>query len=364
MTDRPLARILLVGFALAIVGIYVVFAVSNASYTLGCDYLAYDGAARRLLDGRPVYDVTVTATGSCGVFQYPPSSLLIFLPFTVLPTHLAVAAWIVASIAALVIGCLAMPVRFELRVIVLVLAGTSWPFLYGLRIGQIEALLFLLFVLGWRWLDRPTALAATIAIGALTKLQPALLLVWALLTGRWRAGLLAIAIGAAVVGLGLVLNPGLWADSVTVIRTLSGSAADVGANVAPAAIARQLGVSESVASAFGVIHAVVVLAAVLVAARWATSDASYLTAVLASQLISPIQWTHYAVMLFLVVAWLMDNRQTWAIVAGLLLNMMLVAWTPQLLYLLLPDVLLVSTVWLGVVRNRPAPTGQPQVAVG
>ena len=364
MTDRPAARFVLLGFALVIVGAYVVFAISNASYTFGCDYLTYDSAARRLLGGQPVYDLTVPSTGSCGLYQYPPSSLAIVLPFTAVPPDVALSAWIAASIVSLLVGCLAMPIRFELRIITLIMAGTSWPFLFGLRIGQVEALLFLLFALGWRWLDRPVGLASTIAIGALTKLQPALLVVWALLTGRWRAGVMAIAIVAIVVGVGVLLNPQLWIDSVTVLRTISDSAADVGANVAPAAIARQLGMAEPLASAFGVLHMAAVLIVVLVASRWATSDASFLATVLASQLVSPIQWTHYAVMLFLVIAWLLDNRQVWALLAGLALNMMFVAFTPPTLYLVLPDALLVATVWVGIMRRGSDVGQQPQAVVG
>ena len=359
---RPSVRVLLIGLALAIVGAYSAFAIAHASYTLGFDYMAYDSAARHLLAGQPVYDLTVTHTGVRGLYQYPPSSLLIVLPLTLLSPDAAMWVWIAASVAFLVIGCLAMPVRFELRIVTLVLAGTSWPFLYGLRIGQIEALLFMLFALGWRWLDRPVALAITIATGALIKVQPVLLIGWALLTGRFRAALLAMVIGITVVGIGVLLDARLWADSITMLRTISGTAADIGANVGPTTIARQLGVGEPAASVFGALHAAVVVVVALVACRWATSEASFLATVVASQLISPIQWTHYAVMLFLAIAWLVDKRQSWALVAGLVLNMMFVAWTPPVLYLALPDLLLISTVWVGVARNRSVAPGPSLVA--
>ncbi len=362
--ERRSARIVLVGFALAIVGAYVVFAIANASYTFGCDYLTYDAAARRLLAGSPVYDLTATQTGSCGLYQYPPSFLVLVLPFTLLSPDAAAWAWIVVSVIALVAGTFAMPIRFERRVIVLVLAGTSWPFLYGLRIGQVEALLYLLFALGWRWLDRPTWLGATIAIGALTKLQPALLVLWALLTRRWLVSVVAVVLGVLAVAAGLLLDARLWLDAATVIRTISGSAADVGANIAPAAIALQLGVDASVSSIFGLLHTAAVIGLVLVAARRVSPDASFLATVLASQLLSPIQWTHYAVMLFLAIAWLLEQRQLWALLAALVLNMMFVGFTPPALYLVLADALLVATVWVGWTRTQPMASRMPVLVDG
>ena len=52
---RPVAWIA-VAIVLAIFGAYLAFTLANASYTLGCDYLAYDGAARRWLAGTSPYD--------------------------------------------------------------------------------------------------------------------------------------------------------------------------------------------------------------------------------------------------------------------------------------------------------------------
>jgi hypothetical protein len=46
-------------------------------------------------------------------------------------------------------------------------------------------------------------------------------------------------------------------------------------------------------------------------------DASYLVAVVASQLISPILWDHYAMLLLLPVAWLLERRQWWAVLIPL-----------------------------------------------
>lgn len=45
-----------------------------AGNTLGYDYLMYDGAARRLMAGGPLYDLSFAAPGPNGLFDYPRRS--------------------------------------------------------------------------------------------------------------------------------------------------------------------------------------------------------------------------------------------------------------------------------------------------
>ena len=52
-----------------------------AGNTLGYDYLMYDGAARRLMAGGPLYDLSFSAPGPNGLFDYPPTFILAILPF-------------------------------------------------------------------------------------------------------------------------------------------------------------------------------------------------------------------------------------------------------------------------------------------
>ena len=104
----------------------------------------------------------------------------------------------------------------------MLLAGFSWPFLYAVKLGQVGPLLFLLFAVGWRYLDRPVVLGVTGALGAAIKIQPGLVLAWALLTRRWTA----VAVGAAVLGLlavaaTLVAGFGAWSDFVSLMGRVS-----------------------------------------------------------------------------------------------------------------------------------------------
>ena len=70
--------------------------------------------------------------------------------------------------------------------------------------------------------------------------------------------------------------------------------------------------------------------------------ASYLVAVVASQLLSPILWDHYALLLLLPVAWLVDRGRTWAVLIPLATCVVLVGVIPPLVYPLAFGVTLVA----------------------
>src|SRR5207244_4393900 len=119
-------------------------------------------------------------------------------------------------------GAALLPVRTEVRWLVVLLAGLQWPFLYTIKLGQVSPLLFLAFVVGWRWIDRPAPLGLSIAVGALIKVQPALLFGWALFTRRWRAlviGVAAVVVAAAVVT--PLVGLAAWGDYAELLRRVS-----------------------------------------------------------------------------------------------------------------------------------------------
>ncbi|MGP1673951.1 MAG: glycosyltransferase family 87 protein, partial [Candidatus Limnocylindrales bacterium] len=162
-------------------------AVAAAGDTLGFDFLAYHQAAVRLLDGQPLYDMSFAATGGFGLFYYPPTFAPMLLPFGLLSAATATWTWLVVSVAAFLVGVAALPVSRSVRWWIVLLAGLSFPFVYAVKLGQVGPVLFLAFAIAWRTLDRPTGLGLTGAVGAAIKLQPGLVLVWALLTRRWTA---------------------------------------------------------------------------------------------------------------------------------------------------------------------------------
>lgn len=323
----------------------------SAGDLLGYDYLAYDAAARRLLDGEPVYDLSTQAAGEFGLYYYPPTFLLAVLPFAVLlPPQAAVLAWTALLVAAFLLGIFALPLRAFTRWLTLLLAGLMWPFLYAVKLGQVGPLLFLLFALGWRWLDRDRELGVTTALGTLVKLQPAVVFVWAGMQRRWAS----LAWGAAVVLVAIVaasviVGVGAWWDFMTLIRQVSDPVSTLH-NFTPGAIAYQLGVPVALASVLQILSMAAVLVVVVLAGWRAAPEPGYLAAVVASQLLSPILWDHYAMLLLLPVAYLLDRGRWWAALVPLALSIMLVQVTPAIVYPLCFAVMLVAPL---LVRESP-----------
>ena len=117
----------------------------------------------------------------------------------------------------------------------------------------------------------------------------------------------------ALAGVSLLLaGMASWNDFLAIIARVN-DPITTPHNFTPGAVMYQLGVSREVASL--VQWAATVAGA---GARWCSPLSggpplpSYLVVVVATQLLSPILWDHYAMLLLLPVAWLMDRGRTWA----------------------------------------------------
>jgi alpha-1,2-mannosyltransferase len=329
--------------------------LAAAGDTLGYDFLAYHEAAVRLLHGQALYDMSYTQTGGFGLFYYPPTFAPFLLPLGLLTAVQATWAWIAGSLCAFVLGVALLPVSRSGRWWILLLAGWSFPFVYAVKLGQVGPVLFLAFAVGWRWLDAPARLGASSAIGAAVKVQPGLVLVWALLTRRFRAVvlgsalLLLLAVAATVIA-----GVGSWPDFAQLLRTVS-DPVSTEHNFTPGAIAYQLGLSPGAASIVQLVNTVAVVAVLLAAIRTNSSEASYLVAVVASQLVSPIVWDHYAMLLLLPVAYLLAAGRRWALAIPLVTAWPLVGVTPAAAY---PIVFLRRS--LPGASSRPTRTSRPR----
>jgi hypothetical protein len=339
--------------AIALFAICVGAVIWSARATLGYDFHAYDGAAQRLLQGERLYDPAVDVAGGFAIYLYPPPFALAIVPISLLGGQAALWLWLGLLLLAFAVGVALLPVSHSVRWVVLLLAALDWPFLYSIKLGQVGPILFLLFAIGWRWIDRPGRLGAAIGLGTLVKLQPALLLGWAGLTGRWRAVVMAIAIilaGALLATVVVGVQP--WFDYPSLLGRVS-SPLTTPHNFTPGAVAFQAGVPEGVAAGVQLAATLVALAAVAVATRIANSEASYLVAVVASQLISPLLWDHYAMLLLLPVAWLLERRQWWALAIPLSTSILLTGIAPAIVYPIVFEVCLLAPIFLGRER-RPA----------
>jgi alpha-1,2-mannosyltransferase len=318
--------------------------VAILSFALG---LGATLAAARLLDGQPLYDMSYTETGGFGLFYYPPTFAPLLLPFGFLAPATATWAWIALSFALFLVGVAILPVSRSVRWWVVLLAGWSFPFVYAVKLGQVGPVLFTLFAIGWRWLDDPVRLGVSGALGAAIKLQPGLILVWALLTGRIRAAVVgAVTLLVLAVLATLLAGVDSWSDFLTLLRTVS-DPITTEHNFTPGAVAYQLGLSPELASLVQLASTVGVVVVFLAAIRWATPEASYLVAVIASQLVSPILWDHYAMLLLLPVAYLLAAGRWWALAIPLATAWPLVGITPPVAYPIVFWATLAATTFVG-----------------
>jgi alpha-1,2-mannosyltransferase len=350
---RNLLAAILPVAAIASLVIFVGATLAVAGDTLGFDYLAYHVAARRIFDGQPLYDMGFEAIKGWGLFYYPPLFLPLILPFGLLDPTVATWLWTAIILVAFFIGVAILPVSRTIRWVIVLLAALSWPFVYAIKLGQVGPLLFLTFAIGWRWLDDPARLGLSAAVGTAIKMQPALILAWALLTRRWTAvviGIVALVVLAVVAT--LIAGLASWGDFLTLMRQVV-EPIRTERNMTPGAVLFRLGVDPDVAGLVQIVSTVVVLAVVVVAASRATAEASYLVAVTASQLLSPVLWDHYAMLLLLPVAYLLAAGQRWAVLIPLATSTLLINVTPPIVYPICFFVTLVATM---IVGWRPAPS--------
>lgn len=332
-----------------------VLAAAAAGGTLGYDFRAYDLAVDRLLAGQSMYDLTATSMGAFGLFFYPPPFAVLVLPFALLPTDIAIATWTVFLAAACVAAVALMPVSRLVRLIVLLLAALSWPLLYSIKLGQVGPVLLLLFAIGWRWLDRPWPFGIAAGLGTVIKVQPALLIGWALVTGRRRAALAGIAVVGVLAAVATVAaGPQSWLDEATLLGRASQPVLNEH-GFGFGRLAYEAGAGESLATVIHWANFALVVVVTAFAVWRCSAVASYLAVVIASQFLSPVLWDHYALILLLPTAWLLARRRWWAVVIPLATSTVLLWLTLPILYPVAYWTALVAVVLEGVRERRESP---------
>jgi glycosyl transferase family 87 len=347
-TPRPtLVDRFLPPLAIAVLGLFVGLAVWAAAQagTLGFDYLSYDSAVRRFLAGGVLYDQNFQTTGPFGLFYYPPPFVLLAIPGTLLPPDIDAWLAVIVLTAAFLLAAAILPVSTRVRWLVVLLGGLSWPLVYAIKLGQVGPILLLTFAIGWRWMDRPYRLGLATAVGTAIKLQPIVILGWAFLTGRRRAVVIGLAAFLVLAIAGTVIaGPTAWQDQLGLLVRLSKPVSTPN-NVTPGRLAFEAGLGDATAWAIQFAWWGVVALVVLYVLRRGTHEASYLAIVTASQAISPILWDHYALMLLLPVAWLLQRRIWWAALIPLMTSLPLIEVTPRAAYPLSYAVTLALIAW-------------------
>lgn len=256
--------------------------------------------ARALLDGAQIYPTPIrdaVVVGNPAV--YPPPFILASVPLALLSVTLAAWLWFFVLAGCVLAAMWILGVR-DWRC--LVLAVTSPVVVHGLYYGNLTIVMVLLLALAWRCRDqaRWAGLALGAAIAAKLFVWP--LVVWLLLTRRFRAA--AWAAGSAVV---VVL--GSWAligfegfrDYPKLLRVTQ----DVYAvrSISLSTVAGALGAPLSVAVAVAAVAGLVCLAVAAWLVQRADGDRRAFAALVAGcVLATPIVWPNYLSLLLVPIA--------------------------------------------------------------
>lgn len=365
MTTRSRAsRIAIVVAAIVAFEVIGLALVSLGVKNLGYDFEAYLRAASRIRAGEPLYDLSVNVAGAFAIFLYPPPFGLAFAPFAFASRAFGLWQWESLLVASLVTSIAILPVQARIRWILLALAVINWPVLYSILLGQVGVILLLLFAVGWRWMDRPVVLGLSMASGALIKVQPVILLAWAAATGRWRALVVALAtLAIAALVATVAFGPGVWADYLALLGRVNSSVTTPN-GFSVGAILYQNGVAEATARAIQTMTTIAVVVVVVVAILRSSAEVSYLTTAVASQILSPLVWDHYAVILILPVAWLLEQGRWWALGIMVVTSIPLILFLPSATYPILFAVGLVAPMIVEAMDRRRAARVHPTPAVG
>ncbi len=230
---------------------------------------------------------------------YPAFANLLIAPLSLVSFTLAATLYSLASVVAMIGGLWLLGVR-DWRCFALTLI--SWPFLVGAYLGAVGPFLVLGVGAAWRWRGRvfPPALAVAAIVAA--KIFPWPLGVWLLITRRYEALAMTVAVGIvltfgawAMIGFhGLAQYPQMLSDMTFLQQNRA---------VSIVGVLLIAGVPSSVATAAAIaVAAGILFAAWRLAGRPEGDRRAFGLAILAALSATPIVWEHYMVLLFVPIA--------------------------------------------------------------
>ena len=264
------------------------------------DFTIFRDAAREVLHGQPPYAAAdAEALAGADKFVYPPAAAFLFVPFALLPLAAAKAAFVAVSLGATMLALRLLGVRdWRCYGLSFLLA----PMITAIGVGALGPLLLLAAAAAWRYRAMPVVAGLAVVLAVSVKLFLWPLVVWLFATRRLRAGGVAILAGTV-----LVLAP--WSaigfaglrEYPDLLRTL----ADVmrWKAYSPSALAISLGVPLNATRWGELVFVAVAIAAIVLLARGRDGDRrSFISAVGAALLVTPVVWMHYLVLLLVPLA--------------------------------------------------------------
>jgi hypothetical protein len=240
----------------------------------------------------------------------PPAAVLIFLPFSFIPLVPAFVMWTTMSVALFIYSSWRVATALEFRRWVLVVCAVliSQTVFSALQLGQLTAVLTLLFTEAWIADRQGRLLKSGLLLGLVIGLKPFLALFAAYAIWRHsRALMLGVAIGFVTVWLTGWLLMGLagYRSWFEVLRRITWTAHL--SNASLLAMSERLFTAQDalrvtplvlhegwVYPLWWALAAITLVIGILVIKRDAQTDRAWLTIVLGSLLISPLGWAYYA----------------------------------------------------------------------
>lgn len=194
-------------FALAAIGASLLVIIAMNRWAVPADEHAYWLAARRLIEGQPLYDPSVTVITPYA-YLYPPPLAQMLVPVAyVVPSDVFNLGWL----AAMGIALWWLAGRDVIRTLALV---AFLPVAVEFWFRNVHLFLAVLVVLGLRrW-------SGWFAFGAAIKISPGLGIPYLALRGQWRPALVAAGVGLVMLIVSIALSPTAWSQYVDFLRGL------------------------------------------------------------------------------------------------------------------------------------------------
>lgn len=182
---------------LAAIGASLLLVVALARWGAPSDEHAYWLAARRLIDGQPLYDPTATIVTPFAYLYPPPLAQALVPVAAIVPDWLFSVGWTVLMGLAL----FWLAGKDVLRALALVAFP---PVAVEFWFRNVHLFLAVLVVLGLR------RAAGAFAVGAAIKVSPGLGIPYLALRGRWREAGVALVVGLAMLAASVAVSPDAW----------------------------------------------------------------------------------------------------------------------------------------------------------
>lgn len=237
---------------------------------------------------------------------YPPASLFLFIPFSLLPYKLATAIWTSVSILSLFVGLyifintlIVKKISKMEYLLVFLITFQTFPVKYGLAQGQINFIVFLGMALFLQTTISKQHFLSAIILAIITtlKFNPLLFIVYLLIIKQYKTTVLSLSIFSVLNLLpDLIFKLPLANSSVVMIYQLSTQISTYYFNQSLLAFIGRIIVNQTLARSINFF---------LIALLWLTASISFLRSnknkillfLLVIQLIlitSPISWQHYS----------------------------------------------------------------------